>query len=61
MIQPPGTPAPIPAAENGLAEVRGPTPIARIGVPATNLGMVIGFAASPGQPALDGEPNGNSP
>ena len=61
MIQPPGAPAPIPAVENGLAEMRGPTPVAAPGVPATNLGVVIGFAASPGQPALDGDPDGNSP
>jgi uncharacterized caspase-like protein len=61
MIQPPGAAAPIPAVENGLAEVRGPMPVAKAGTAATNLGMVIGFAASPGQPALDGEPDGNSP
>ena len=61
MIQPPGAPAPIPATENGLAEVRGPTPVALPNAPANNLGMVIGFAASPGQPALDGDPDGNSP
>src|SRR5690606_10427752 len=34
---------------------------ARAGTPEESLGMVIGFAASPGQPALDGEPGGNSP
>jgi uncharacterized caspase-like protein len=45
----------------GLEAVRGPTPIGRTGTPDDNLGMVIGFAASPGQPALDGEPGGNSP
>ncbi|MEP7211179.1 MAG: caspase family protein, partial [Alphaproteobacteria bacterium] len=62
MIQLPGASTPIPAVESGLAEVRGPTPIAKIGVPTTNLGMVIGFAASPGQPALDGAPGEeNSP
>jgi uncharacterized caspase-like protein len=61
MIQPPGAVAPVPAAENGLAIVRGPDPVARPGVPAASLGMVIGFAASPGHPALDGPPDGNSP
>jgi uncharacterized caspase-like protein len=62
MIQPPGASAPVPAVEAGLAELRGPTPVARAGVPATNLGMVIGFAASPGQSALDGAPGEeNSP
>jgi uncharacterized caspase-like protein len=45
----------------GLEAVKGPTPIGRPDVPADSLGMVIGFAASPGQPALDGEPGGNSP
>ncbi|MEO6012336.1 MAG: caspase family protein [Devosia sp.] len=53
-IQPPGAGAPLPITEGGLAETRGPTPIGQPGVPADNLGMVIGFAASPGQPALDG-------
>lgn len=62
MIQPPGAAAPIAAQATGLGELRGPTPIARPGVPADNLGMVIGFAASPGQPALDGAPGEpNSP
>ncbi len=45
----------------GLEAVKGPVPIGRPGVPPESLGMVIGFAASPGQPALDGEPGGNSP
>lgn len=62
MIQPPGTDAPIAAQATGLGELRGPTPIAKPGVPADSLGMVIGFAASPGQPALDGAPGEpNSP
>ncbi len=45
----------------GLEAVRGPTPIGRAGAPDESLGMVIGFAASPGQPALDGEPGGIRP
>jgi len=53
--------APEPVDGPGLEVVRGPTPIARSGTPADGLGMVIGFAASPGQPALDGEPGANSP
>lgn len=62
MIQPPGTDAPIPAQATGLGELRGPTPVAKPGVPANSLGIVIGFAASPGQPALDGAPGEpNSP
>ncbi len=45
--------------EGGLATPRGFTPIES----ETNesLGTVIGFAAEPGQPALDGEVGGNSP
>jgi uncharacterized caspase-like protein len=62
MIQPPGAGTPAAARATGLGELRGPTPIARPGVPADSLGMVIGFAASPGQPALDGAPGEpNSP
>jgi uncharacterized caspase-like protein len=61
-IQPPGAPTPLPVADTGLGEVRGPTPIARPGVAPDSLGMVIGFAAAPGQPALDGNPGEpNSP
>ncbi len=62
LIQLPGTDVPLPVAETGLGEERGPTPLSRPDVPADNLGMVIGFAASPGQPALDGAPGeDNSP
>lgn len=62
MIQPPGTDSPVEAQEAGLGELRGPAVIARPGVPAESLGMVIGFAAAPGQPALDGAPGEpNSP
>ena len=43
------------ATAPGSASCEGPTPIGRPDVPADSLGMVIGFAASPGQPALDGE------
>jgi uncharacterized caspase-like protein len=60
-IQPPGANEPLPVADAGLGETRGPSPIGRPDVPADNLGMVIGFAASPGRPALDGEAGGNSP
>ena len=62
MIQPPGSAIPVAAQATGLGALRGPTPIARPGVSADSLGMVIGFAASPGQPALDGAPGEpNSP
>ncbi len=62
MIQRPGTSEPVVATPAGLGELRGPAVIARPGVPAESLGMVIGFAAAPGQPALDGAPGeANSP
>jgi uncharacterized caspase-like protein len=61
LVQLPGTGKPIAVAPTGLEAVRGPTPVALPGVPESSLGMVIGFAASPGQPALDGDPDGNSP
>jgi uncharacterized caspase-like protein len=62
MIQPPGTDTPVEAQDAGLGELRGPAVIARPGVPAESLGMVVGFAAAPGQPALDGAPGElNSP
>ena len=48
-------------AEPGLAPVRGPTPAARPDLPPESLGTVIGFAAEPGQPALDGPAGENSP
>lgn len=51
----------LPVEGPGLEAVKGPVPVGRLDVPAENLGMVIGFAASPGQPALDGDPGGNSP
>jgi uncharacterized caspase-like protein len=49
------------SAEPGLAPVRGPTPAARPDLPPESLGTVIGFAAEPGQPALDGPAGENSP
>jgi uncharacterized caspase-like protein len=61
VIQLPGTDAPVPVVEQGLAVVRGPTPTARPGVPPDSLGAVIGFAAAPGEPALDGPAGENSP
>ncbi len=64
MIQPPGAAAPVPAVEAGLAAVRGPSAIGSTLVSGSpdSLGMVIGFAASPGQPALDAAPGeSNSP
>jgi uncharacterized caspase-like protein len=63
VIQLPGSDAPITitAADPGLAPVRGPTPAARPDLPPESLGTIIGFAAEPGQPALDGPAGENSP
>jgi uncharacterized caspase-like protein len=61
LIELPGTIDALPIDGPGLEAVRGPTPLARPDVAPDSLGVVIGFAASPGQPALDGEPGGNSP
>ena len=61
LIQPPGAGAPLVATDAGLAVVRGPTPLFA-NVSPDQLGTVIGFAASPGQSALDGAPgDANSP
>lgn len=48
-------------ATPGLVALRGPTPAARPDLPPESLGTVIGFAAEPGQPALDGPQGENSP
>ncbi len=61
MILLPGESAPAPVASEGLAAVRGPTPVARPQSNPDSLGAVIGFAAEPGEPALDGAPGENSP
>lgn len=61
VIQLPGTNQTIDVAATGLGEMRGPVPAARPDVAPDSLGMVLGFAAAPGQPALDGEAGGNSP
>jgi uncharacterized caspase-like protein len=60
-IKLPGSDTVIDVASTGLGEPRGATPIARPGVSKDSLGMVIGFAASPGEAALDGQAGGNSP
>ncbi|MEO6014004.1 MAG: caspase family protein [Devosia sp.] len=61
VIQLPGETALVPVVEQGLAAVRGPTPLAKPDVDPDSLGAVIGFAAEPGRPALDGGPGENSP
>ncbi|HVY51784.1 MAG TPA: caspase family protein, partial [Devosia sp.] len=60
LVQLPGAAKPVAVAASGLEAMRGPVPAARPDAP-EGLGVVIGFAASPGQPALDGAPDGNSP
>jgi uncharacterized caspase-like protein len=63
MILLPGDTAPTPVAAQGLAAVRGPMPVvaARGAADPDSLGTVIGFSASPGEPALDGPAGENSP
>ena len=61
VIELPGANAAVAIDGPGLEAMRGPTPIGRAGAPDEGLGMVIGFAASPGQAALDGPAGGNSP
>jgi uncharacterized caspase-like protein len=50
-----------PIGSGGLTPVRGAAALKAEPKAADNLGMVIGFAAEPGQPALDGDVGGNSP
>lgn len=50
-----------PVASGGLTVVRGATSMTSNKPANDNLGTVIGFAAEPGQPALDGEAGQNSP
>ena len=61
VIELPGVGVPVAIDGPGLEAMRGPVPVAREGAPGDGLGMVIGFAASPGEAALDGPPGGNSP
>jgi len=57
----PGDSSPTPVEGQGLAAVRGPAPVAKASADPDSLGTVIGFSASPGEPALDGAPGENSP
>jgi uncharacterized caspase-like protein len=57
----PGATSEVEVSTAGLVAVRGPTPLARSLEEPGSLGAVIGFAAEPGQPALDGPPGQNSP
>ncbi len=61
VIRLPGAAAAVEIGTGGLVAVRGPTPLASPGADPDSLGTVIGFAAEPGRPALDGAPGGNSP
>ncbi|HWA18696.1 MAG TPA: caspase family protein, partial [Devosia sp.] len=61
VIKLPGSDKEEAVSEQGLAAARGPTPVARKDVSPESLGAVIGFAAEPGRPALDGAPGENSP
>ena len=61
MIVLPGDTQPVPVETQGLAAVRGPTPLAKPDTDPNSLGAVIGFAAEPGEPALDGAAGENSP
>ena len=53
---------PAPMGDSGLTVVRGAARLTDAPAPANdNLGVVIGFAAEPGLPALDGAPGSTSP
>lgn len=52
---------PVAVAQAGLQIIRGPTVLNAAEPAATDIGTLIGFAASPGQPAMDGPEGGNSP
>ncbi|MBX3576603.1 MAG: caspase family protein [Rhizobiaceae bacterium] len=60
---PGSAPAPLAVAGLGVADTRGVVPLKSTATQAgdESLGVVIGYAASPGQPALDGPAGGNSP
>ena len=52
---------PVAVAPAGLEALRCPTQVAKPDVPLDGLDLVVGFAATPGKPALDGDPSSNSP
>lgn len=55
------TSAPQPITAGGLGAPRGASVVETQAPKSDNLGTVIGFAAEPGRPALDGGEGGNSP
>lgn len=61
-ITPPGSTDKVPVSTVGLGAPRGAATMKPPGESGNDgIGALLGFAASPGQPALDGEPGGNSP
>ena len=52
---------PTPVSASGLGVPRGAVALASADAAKDGFGALLGFAAAPGQPALDGEPGGNSP
>jgi len=56
----PSAPQGIAIGGQGLAATKGVVPVDE-GTASDSFGQVIGFAAEPGAPALDGKPGGNSP
>ncbi len=50
-----------PIADDGLTPVRGARALNTTSPDDKSLGMVVGYAAEPGKPALDGAAGGNSP
>ncbi len=60
MIEPLGAATPLPVDPLGLVAMRGPSPVSLATSPDSE-GAVIGFAAAPGQAALDGPVGGDSP
>lgn len=61
LIRPAPDAAPVTVGEGGLTVVRGAARLTEAAPASDNLGVVIGFAAEPGLPALDGAPGSNSP
>lgn len=57
----PGASEVVPVGASGLTDMRGPTPVFAGSRTPESVGVVIGFAAGPGEAALDGPPGGNSP
>ena len=52
---------PVAVSVSGLGAPRGAVSLASPDAARDGYGALLGFAAAPGQPALDGEPGGNSP